>query len=415
MKIIRYVYLLPLQMLAVAFLPLTAIAQQSDTLKVEFRVGQSDLDLSYSNNGERISSFVRRALARYGSRNADELQLNLFTGASPEGPAELNRRLGEQRGIALRQELQRQLDGLVGHITVVNEGARWGSLYNMVRESNESWREDVLKILGKRPSIDDWQTDNREQQLRHLKGGSVWRELNARYLPVLRSSGLAIIASIKQPVRDTIVIRDTIVYLPEPCPVYEPPIDHSRPVGIKTNLLFCGVVAPNLQLEVPLGKTGRWSIEAEGIAAWWTWSHNAHAEQIINFGLELRYYLGDRLKHHTLDGWHVGLGLAGGYYDIEWKRSEGWQGEYLNLYCNLGYQHRFGRRNQWAVDGGLALGWIPTKFRHYLGSSRFPIGHEEKYDDHLMWQNNGWKHILGATHLNISIAYMLGAKKAIRN
>ena len=388
-----------------------AVPTQGDTLQVQFRVGQSDLDMSYADNQRRVDDFVKYALRTYGSLASKQLQLKIHTGASPEGPAELNRRLGEQRGIALRKLLMEQLDGLVENVTVVNEGARWGNLFNMIEQSEEPWKYEVLMILGKRPETDAWKIDDREQRLKKIKNGMVWRTLNERYLPTLRSSGSAIIAPMKEPRVDTIVIRDTIIYLPEPCPQYEPPIDLSPAWAVKTNLLLWGVVAPNVQIERSLGKTNCWSIEGEFFMPWWTWSHNAHAEQFLNLGVELRYWLGNRQKHHTLDGWHIGGGLAGGYYDFEWKRSEGWQGEYLNIYCNLGYQHRFGRRNQWAVDGGIGLGYIPTKFRHYLGSTLYPVGHEEKYDDHLMWQDNGWKHILGATHVNFTIAYIFNTKK----
>ena len=405
---------------------MSAVNVLGDTLQVQFRVGQSNIDLSYADNERQITQFCQRVMRNLAISEQEEMQLNIYTGASPEGPEELNRRLGEQRGIALKELLTERLKGLVLHCAVINEGPRWGQLYKMVEKSNEPWREDVLTILGKRPGADEWQTDDREQRLRKLKNGLVWRELNERYLPPLRTSGSAVIFPVREiPVsqRDTIVIRDTIIYLPEPCPQYEPPIDLDPAWAIKTNLLLWGVIAPNVQVERSLGKTNRWSIEGEIFWPWWTWSHNAHAEQFLNIGVELRYWLGNRQKHHTLDGWHVGMGLAGGYYDFEWKRSEGWQGEYLNVYCNLGYQHRFGRRNQWAVDGGLALGWIPTKFRHYVGSSQaqdyadqhpsknYHLGPNEEYDDHLMWLNNGWKHILGATHVNVSIAYIIGAKK----
>lgn len=410
MNIKRSVSLVVLLTLVLA-LPLGAVAQKSDTLSIQFRVGQSDLDLGYAQNREHIASFVLRSWARYGTYNADDLQLTLYTGASPEGPAELNRRLGEQRGIALRKEMEKLLSGLVGHITVVNEGPRWGALYNMVRASEEPWREDVLRILERRPSDDSWDADKREQQLRKLHGGRVWRELNERYLPQLRNSGSAIIASVKEPVRDTIVIRDTVIYLSVPYP--EPYINHQKLWAVKTNLLLWGVIAPNVQLEIPLGDCHRWSIEGELFFPWWTWSSNAHAEQFLNVGCELRYWLGDRSLQHSLDGWHVGGGLALGLYDFEWKRSEGWQGEYLNIYCNIGYQHRFGLQKEWLVDGGIGLGYIPTKFRHYLGSSRFPVGHEEKSDNHLMWQDSGWKHILGATHINVTIGYLFDAQSII--
>ena len=398
-----------------------------DTLQLQFRAGQSDIDLSYADNEHQITQFCQRVMRNLAISDQDEMQLNIYTGASPEGPAELNRRLGEQRGIALKELLTDRLKGLILHCAVINEGARWGQLYNMVEKSDEPWRVDVLNILGKRPGADEWKTDDREQRLRKLKNGLVWRELNERYLPPLRTSGSAVIFPVREkPIisqHDTIVIRDTIIYLPEPCPQYEPPIDLSPVWAIKTNLLLWGVVAPNVQVERSLGKTNRWSIEGEFFWPWWTWSNNAHAEQFFNIGAELRYWLGNRQKHHTLDGWHLGLGVAGGYYDFEWKKSEGWQGEYLNVYFNLGYQHRFGRRNQWAIDGGIGLGWIPTKYRHYVGSSQamdyaqqhpgknYSLGPNEDYDKHLMWLEDGSKHILGATHVNVTISYMIGAKK----
>lgn len=415
LKTRRYFYAALLMLLSTAGSG-NASAQQAmavtdgDTLEVRFRVGQSDIDPAYSNNQQRVDEFVRRINYRYAHVPGDLLKLDIFTGASPEGPSELNRRLGEQRGLALRKLLTEKLNGRIRNITVVNQGARWGALFKMIEESDEPWKYEVLNVLGKRPEGDDWKVDPREQQLRKLHGGAVWQRLNSRYLPILRSSGSAVVAQITPQERDTIVIRDTVYYLPEPCPQYEPPIDHSKKLAVKTNLLLWGVVAPNVQVELPLGQTNRWSIEGEVFAPWWTWSHNAHAEQFLNLGVELRYWLGNRQKHHTLDGWHLGGGLAGGYYDFEWKRSEGYQGEYLNLYCNLGYQHRFGRHNQWAVDGGIALGWIPTKYRHYLGSSQFPVGHEEEYDDHLMWQDTQWKHLLGATHVNVSLVYFLDWK-----
>ena len=403
----------------------------ADTLEVHFRVGQSNLDLGYADNERRIADFTRLVQQRYAHASKESMQLNVYAGASPEGPAELNRRLGEQRGIALKEILENRLGGLVEHITVINQGARWGGLSKMIEQSNEPWKYDVLKVLAEEPA-DEWTKDPRETKLRQLRRGEIWKVLNSKYLPQLRSSGSAVIMELtEEQLRDTLVIRDTIVYLPEPCIVCEEPADQ-RPVwAVKTNLLLWGVIAPNIQVERALGKTNRWSIEGEFFWPWYTWSKNTHAEQFMNLGVELRYWLGNRAKHHSLDGWHIGPAIAAGYYDFEWKKSEGWQGEYLNVYCNFGYQKRWGKRKQWAVDGGIGLGYIPTKFRHYVGSSnaqnyaehhpekhlinadgRSIIGPNEERENHLMWINSGWNHIFGLTHANITIAYMFGAKGA---
>ena len=403
----------------------------SDTLEIHFRVGQSNIDLGYADNERRVADFTRLVQQRYAHASKESMQLNVYAGASPEGPAELNRRLGEQRGLALKALLDERLGGLVEHVTIVNQGARWGGLSKMIEESNEPWKYDVLKILAEEPA-DEWSKDPRETKLRNLRKGAVWKVLHSKYLPELRSSGSAVIMELtEEQLRDTLVIRDTIVYLPEPCVICEEPAD-LRPVwALKTNLLLWGVIAPNIQLERALGKTNHWSIEGEFFWPWYTWNKNTHAEQFMNLGVELRYWLGNRAKHDCLDGWHIGPAIGGGYYDFEWKKSEGWQGEYLNIYCNFGYQKRWGKRKQWAVDGGLGLGYIPTKFRHYVGSSnaqnyaehhpeknlllpngRSKIGPNEESEKHLMWVNSGWNHIFGLTHANITIAYLFGAKGA---
>jgi len=386
---------------------------KKDTLHVLFRVGQSEIDLDYADNGTRIKAFVE-SLKKDLSGEGQEKSVTIYTGASPEGPAELNRRLGEQRGLALRRMLISHLDNKPVNISVVNEGARWKGLYDMVAASDEPWKSDVLRILEQTPREDgSFQTETREKELRKLKKGKVWDALYMNYLPALRGTGMAVVTEQPLPlvltVHDTIVLRDTIIYLPKPCP--KPYVDHRNLVALKTNFLLWGVLTPNIQLEIPLGHNGRWSIETEFFCSWWTWDRNSYAQQIMNLGVEGRLWLGNRERHHNLDGWHIGLGAGVGYYDLELKRSEGWQGEYVNVFLNGGYQHRFGRHKQWLVDGGIGLGYIPTQHRHYLGSSVYPVGYEESEDKHLMWQGTSWRHILGATHANISIGYLFGAGK----
>lgn len=385
---------------------------KKDTLHVLFRVGQSEIDPDYADNGPRIKAFVDNL--KKDLKEAQEKSVTIYTGASPEGPAELNRRLGEQRGIALRRMLISHLENKPVNISIVNEGARWRGLYDMVAASNEPWKADVLRILEQTPSDEGgFQTESREKELRKLKKGKVWDALSINYLPALRGTGMAVVTEQPLPlvltVHDTIVLRDTIIYLPKPCP--KPYVDHRNLVALKTNFLLWGVLTPNIQLEIPLGHKGRWSIETEFFCSWWTWDRNSHAQQIMNLGVEGRLWLGNRERHHNLDGWHIGLGAGVGYYDLEFKRSEGWQGEYVNVFFNGGYQHRFGRHKQWLVDGGIGLGYIPTQHRHYLGSSVYPVGYEESEDKHLMWQGTSWRHILGATHANISIGYLFGAGK----
>lgn len=408
-------------------------AQPADTLEVRFRLRESDLDLGFDGNGQRLDAFMERLRELQEARVSD-LCIKVFAGASPEGPAELNRRLGERRGAALRQLLQQRMedDGLATgcqRILVYNQGARWGQLSQLVARSDEPWRDRVLSVLRQpAPVGGEWLQDPRETALRRMDGGSVWRELSARYLPLLRSGGTAVLARLSgQPLpgrRDTLVIRDTVYYLPMAGASgtfgasgtsgtsggrqRRPPI-HDRPWALKTNLLLLATGTPNLQAEHTLGSSGRWSIAVEGAFAWWTLSHGAYANELVYGGVELRRWLGHRERRHSLSGWHVGLAVAGGLYDLEWK-SRGYQGEALTACLNLGWQCRFGRRRQWCADLGVGLGMLFTHYREYQGSSIFPEGHEERYDDHLMFQRHGHLNWFGSPHVNISIGYLLGTK-----
>ena len=177
--------------------------------------------------------------------------------------------------------------------------------------------------------------------------------------------------------------------------------------AVKTNLLLWGVVAPNVQVEIPLDRRNRWSLEAEYFVPWFTWSHNAHASQFHNVGVELRRYLGHRPLRRWLSGWHVGIAVAAGYYDCEWKKHEGYQGEYINTYINIGYQHRWG--THWALDAGLGVGAMLTKYRHYYGGSVYPDNHLEPWDEHLIWHDSGNYQWYGPCHANLTLAYMFNA------
>ena len=419
--------------------PASATAQNdagrawSDTLSIRFRLDSVRVDLAFADNQRRWDTFFDNFMTRYAGIPASQLHLDIYSGASPEGTAAHNRWLGENRGRAIRMLVQRRLPGRIGSIVVHNEAARWDALYEAVAGSQEPWRDEVLRIIELPASQDETHRDHRELKLRALRGGTVWPVLLERYLAPLRSGGYdsgAATASVLTWRRDTIVVRDTLYIACQPKgegfePTPAAPADAGEETrmtardtvllqrlqypawAVKTNILLWGVVAPNLQVELPLGSSNRWSLEIEYFQPWFIWNHNANASQFQNIGLELRCYLGNRRRYRWLDGWHLGLAAAVGRYDLEWKRHEGWQGKYANAYVSLGYQHRWGRH--WAIDAGIGLGILPTRYHHYLGSSTFPYGKEESWDRHLMWQNTDRRLYFGATHACVTLAYMFNA------
>lgn len=410
----------------------------ADTLEIRFRVDSTRIDMGFDGNWQRWSAFEERFRQRYRDVPPAALRLDIFSGASPEGTAAANQRLGQGRGDAISRLVRQRLGQAIGNIYVHNEGARWDALRTSLAASNEPWRDEALAIIDGPPGANPAQRDPRETRLRALRGGTVWPVLLERYLAPLRSGASATLSwETGAARRDTIVIRETIVHrdtvvivhnhfytdsLPATAPSRDDSIKAARQArrdsmlyeqlqypawAVKTNLLLWGVVAPNIQVELPLGRNNRWSIELEYFTPWFTWSKNVHASQFQNLGAEVRLWLGNRAYHPWLQGWHIGLAGAVGYYDWEWKKSDGYQGEYVNTYVNIGYQHRWGRH--WALDASIGAGVILTKYRHYYGGSVYPPNHLEEWDRHLIYHDSGRTHWIGPCHASLSIAYMFNA------
>ena len=393
-----------------------------DSLSIFFRFDSIRIEMDYAGNAKAWDTFVSKLHNRYSDVPPNALRLDIYSGASPEGSASHNRWLGENRGIAIRRLVRQRLGNRVGGIIIHNEAARWDGLYEAVARSQEPWRDAVLDIIEQPASSDENKPDKREQKLRALLDGTVWPVLLERYMAPLRSGSTAILSWVGHSARrDTIVVRDTIVManamfnssmLPSAIKAKELKPVWRQPVWIlRSNIPLLLTGTPNLQAEWSIGHKDRWSVNVEGVWSWWTFSHNAYANEIMYGSVELRRWIGQRWRHHTLDGWHIGLAGGIGYGDLEWY-SRGYQGEVYSGFVNVGWQHRFGHRKQWAFDAGVGVGYAYIPYRRYEGSTRFPVGKEEYYDDHLMWQDTRSTHWVGPVHANISLGYVFNQRDA---
>ena len=413
---------LMLMVVLLTSIPVSGVTVQTDTLSIRFRLDSIHIDMSYGDNARTWAAFENHFRRHFANNDSLPLCVDIYSGASPEGPASHNRWLGENRGLALQRQLRRLLGTRRSRFIIHNEGARWNGLYNAVAASQEPWRDEVLNIISLPPSSDESQLDHRELKLRALHGGTVWPVLMRDYLAPLRSGATAVLSFLSA--RDTVFLSDTIIMAVTMRPCDEIPAATGsvgelprkpvvrQPVWIlRSNIPMLAALTPNIQAEFSLGHKDKWSLNVEGAWSWWTFSYNAYANEIIYGSIELRRWLGARYRHHTLDGWHLGLGIGGGYGDLEW-RSRGYQAEVASAFLNLGWQGRFGRRKQWAFDAGIGVGYAYIPWRRYDGSTLFPVGKEEVHDDHLMWQEKRQTNWIGPVHVNISIGYVFNQRDA---
>ena len=356
-----------------------------DSLKVSFyyEVAKHDID----------HNFVRhQQMVREMADTCRVDSVRIYGWVSPEGGAEFNRRLAQDRAeelarlVSLQWPMAVVLDvkGMGVDYAIEQKRVNWPL---MRRADAYVWYHPIPRDRGPKPSA-----------------GCNCNPCTCN--PCTCGTVVACGCEDREPIRDTVVLY----YVPQPKKEREP-ADQTPAWALKTNLLLLGVAAPNVQAEFPLGRNNRWSVEGEFVFPWWTFAHNAYAEQVLDWGVEFRYWLGRREYHPVLDGWHIGLAAAFGYYDLEW-RSEGYQGEFVNGYLNFGYQHRWGSRNQWGIDAGIGIGALYTpRHRRYLGSTLFPANHTEQYDDHLMYQNHGNFVWPGASHVNVTLMYFFDMKR----
>lgn len=85
----------------------------------------------------------------------------------------------------------------------------------------------------------------------------------------------------------------------------------------KNNLLYDIALAPNIEIEVPIGR--QWSLNAEYKCPWWSDSNKEICYQLLSGGIESRFWLGNRAGRRQLTGHFIGLYAEGGIYDFNIK------------------------------------------------------------------------------------------------
>lgn len=170
--------------------------------------------------------------------------------------------------------------------------------------------------------------------------------------------------------------------------------------ALKTNLLFDLAMAPNIELELPLGRHNRWSLNAEWLFPWWLIDHDKYCLQILSGGLEGRYWLGNRTTRGALAGHFLGLYAGGGKYDLQWK-TDGYQGEfYIASGISYGYSAPIARRLN--LEFSIGIGLLRTNYEHYHAIDDYQT---------LLWQNDGNYTWFGPTKIKISLVWLLGGRK----
>lgn len=396
--------------------------------------------------------------------NTDHMQLRkvyVRGAASPEGPYDNNKRLGEGRRDALIDILKRNLKHQYIDLKMSKEAINedYGFLCIKMKQNHDPEYRLVKELVdGCRDENGVIDEPCCKEKLMKYNGGKLWERLKQEYYPGLRAARLIIWLTRpdkehepdkapegifanpnKKGAPDTSgrkvlnppVSRPDTVYIqvPAPEPVDTDTIPHHPIFALKTNLLYDALTFVNGEIEIPIGN--HWSFLGEVIWPWWLGKqHNDWCAEMGCVGFEMRYYFRKWKRHNTfkkwrsqnnmpLHGWFIGAYGNSGYYDFQAYRRKGIQGEFYSGGITLGYESYIGRH--WRMDVSVAAGVLPTHYRRYHvndNKDQLDLSNPEYvldgFDQHL-WRDTPKGHDLeklwiGPTKIKISLSYLITRK-----
>lgn len=274
-----------------ASIPFFAVA--NDTIRravIYFDANEAKVDLSYKDNNQAITILDSLLLGNLNTKYITALNVKTFV--SPDGDESYNRSLAARRNDSIKEFLQRyNSDVSVDKIHFFSEGEDWSEFRKLVAsDSNLPDREEVLILIDYHKN----DVNKRKQLLRKLNRGIAYRYIVRNIFPELRRSVITIVGETSklgkeafEPVSSVsgLFVSKQEEALPKDQPdkpvgesekkqvcevdisEAEGPVKSQTVLAVKNNLLYDLALAPNIEVEIPIGK--RWSLNTEYKCPWW--------------------------------------------------------------------------------------------------------------------------------------------------
>lgn len=391
--------------------------QARGTAYIVFPVNQTTVLPDFRGNSRELSRLCHVIDSINHDENVLLNRVSIRGFASPEGTYANNERLARERTNSLARYLAGHCGLPLSVINVDYVPEDWEGLRRYIDSSTLAEREVLLGI------IDSQLEPDLKLATLSKRFPAVYKQLSDEVFPLLRHTDYEIDYTLKSVTEHKGAVHsDTLSFLAmdsldAPLPQTEQRISYYRPwIAVKTNLLLDAALAPNIEVEIPLGRS-RWSLMLEDWFPWFRISHNAkgdaspyhrsdqrptrHSYQALVLGAELRYWFAPRCNagRPTLCGTFVGLYGAGGKYDIE-RRSTGDQGEFTSFGLTIGHSWPISRH--WNLELSGSIGYVGGPQRHY----------EAEFDDaRLIFRNYDNLRYIGPTKLKVSLSWLAGRKR----
>lgn len=168
-------------------------------------------------------------------------------------------------------------------------------------------------------------------------------------------------------------------------------------LGIKTNLLYYTILAPNIEVEVLLNK---FSLNFEYQFPWYVNSNKRFAYQFLHFGVEGRYWIKrQKVKQKPMPytGGFIGLYYGLGLFDIQ-NSDKGTQGD-INLLAGISGGYSIYLNRSLNLEFSLGLGYLSSINKNY-----------SVYEDLLLRKNTSKFTYYGPTKAKVSLVWFINNK-----
>lgn len=397
----------------------TVAGDTTRRIVIYFDANNVSVDTGYKDNNQSINTLDSLLVGQSDTKNVKAV--NVVTFVSPDGDESYNASLAIRRKHSIREFLQRYNSDIdVDKIHFFSEGENWSEFRKLVAsDSNLPDRAEVLAL------IDFHKNDvvKRKQLLRKLNQGAAYKYMVHNVFPKLRRAEITIVRETPNVSKETfdpvssaseLLVSKQEEALPkdqpdksvgesvkeQTCEVVmskaEGPGKSKTVLAVKNNLLYDLVLAPNIEVEIPLGK--RWSLNTEYKCPWWLNSKHDFCYQLLSGGLEGRCWLGNRQKRNRLTGHFIGLYAEGGIYDFQ-LRGDGYQGKYYGAAgVTYGYARQLARH--FSLEFSLGIGYLTTEYKKYT-----------PYEGDIVWTNSGRYNFIGPTKAKISLVWLITTRR----
>lgn len=387
-------------------------------MMIYFDRNAREINKDYMENSKTIALLDSLLANPVHAENIDSIIL--ASPASNDGNAEHGISLASGRCEKVKALLCGKYPGVSASRISIRKGREyWSALRELITDDLAvPDREDVLALM-------DYHYNNpvkMQDFLQHLDAGIPYRYISSRLLPKLRRTEIKICLSYPEVTAGKKVTTElaTVIEATEFIPIdqetaivagaeekTQPAIkpekkkakehkEDNTVLALKNNLLYDLALAPNIEIEVPVGK--RWSVNAEYKCPWWSMSSKEICYQLLSGGIESRFWLGDRRLRNRLTGHFVGVYAEGGIYDFQFK-GDGYQGKYYGA-AGLSYGYSKQVSQHLALEFSLGIGYLTTEYQKYT-----------PYEESLVWMSSGKYNFIGPTKAKISLVWLITKRR----